>query len=351
MKNLLVLGKGDTPYTDRNMRRFAGCAEKAGFDVQRADYHEIGNVTDFGGGRVNVMFFFPFTFWNAYCEVPEDTRLYGTSRLAYERFRGYFLQVKDRLEQRFGTQQLHYAVPPENAYVDRDKIETIRRLRLHNVPTSEPVGYTSLHDIIGSVTQERGVFIKCRYGAEGKGITVLHHDRWVTNYRIEGDRLTNHGVNGLWHFTDITGREDLLNQLLQHEVIVEREILTTAVCLDPALRGKKFDLRAYVVGQGVPHMFVRLNDARNEVTNFSQGATIKHHPNTGLKEDCLRFVRQIAQQAAEAMGLRFVGVDIMFDGDLNNAKVIETQAFTDFPCITKFDLGAYMISDTSGLFI
>jgi hypothetical protein len=346
MKALLVLGRGDTPYSDRNRLRLVKSAKIAGFDVQQADYHEIERVPRFRNETINVMPFFPFTFWNANCEVPEDTRLYGTSRLVYEKFRGHFLQVQGRLEQKFRGQKLHYVIPPENAPVDRDKVETINRLRACGVPTSEPVPYDSLRDILDHVTREQGVFIKCRYGAEGKGIAVLHHDRWVTNYKVERDGLTNYGVYDPWRFTNITGREDLLGQLLQHEVIVEREISTPDV-----FDGKKFDLRAYVIGQDVPHFFVRLNDPRKEVTNFSQGAIIKHHPDTGLTETCLRLARRIAKQAAEAMGLGFVGVDIMFDGRLSNPKVVEAQAFADFPDITKFDLVKYIVSNTSGLFI
>ncbi len=347
MRNLLVLGKGDTPYSDRNRVRFIACARQAGFDVQTSDYHEIDHVPGFRTGQpINAMFFFPYTFWNAHCEVPEDTGLYGTSRKVYDLFSVHFRQVQEQLEQRFGTHNLHYVIPPENAPVDRDKVETIRRLRVAGVPTSEPVAYTSLSDIIDSVTPERGVFIKCRYGAEGKGITVLHRGRWVTNYRVDGDKLANNDTYGLWPFVDVTGKHHLLEQLLAHDLIVEREILTPDV-----FNGKKFDLRAYVVGQEVPHFFVRVNDPNKVVTNFSQGAKVNHHPNTGLPEDCITLVKETAKRAAKALGLEFVGVDIMFDGTLTNGRVVEVQAFTDFPDNRKFEMAKYMASDASGLLI
>jgi len=63
-----------------------------------------------------------------------------------------------------------------------------------------------------------------------------------------------------------------------------------------------------------------------------------------------RKAREIAKKAARAMGLRFVGVDVMFDGRLDNAKVVEVQAFTDFPDTKKFDMAEYMVSGKSGLF-
>lgn len=344
-KSLLVLGRGDTPYTDRNRARFVELAQRAGFDVQSADYPEARNVPDFKNETIHVMLFFPFTFWNAHCEMPDDTQLYGTSKSAYLKFRDYFLEVRDQLEQRFGRERLQYVMPPEYAPIDRDKVETIARLRASGVPTSEPVVYTSLQDIVSAVVPERGVFIKCRYGAEGKGITLLQHNRWVTNYKVEGGRLANYGVYGLWPFTDITGREDLLEQLLQYDVIVEREVATPVI-----FGGDKFDVRAYVIQGKVPHFFVRLNEREKVVTNFSQGARIKHHPDTGLPRSCMPRLRYTAQQAAEAMGLRFVGVDMMFDGDLSNPRVIEVQAFIDFPDRTKFDLVKYVVSDANGLF-
>ncbi len=345
MKSILVLGKGDTQYSDRNRASFVDYAKKAGFEVLASDYHELGKLGSFKNEKINALFFFPYTFWNANCEVPEDTKLYGTSRAAYEKFSKYFLEVQGELEQKFRGHDIHYVIPPQNAPIDRDKVETISRLRANGVPTSEPVDYGSVDEIAGKATPKRGVFIKCRYGSEGKGITVLRHDKWVTNYKVEGNQLANYGVYDKWEFTEITGRMDLLGQLLQNAVIVEREILTP-----DNFGGMKFDLRAYVVGNVVPHLFIRLNNVQKEVTNYSQGATIKHHPETGIKEDCLRAAREIAKNAAKAMGLEFVGIDIMFDGSLENPKVVEAQAFTDFPDIRNFNMAKYMAGEGSGLF-
>ncbi len=343
-KSILVIGKGDTPYSDRNRVRFFDYAIKSGHDVQQSDYHRLKALRDFRNEKINIMLFFPYTFWNANCEEPQDTRLYGTSRKAYEKFRTHFLETNAELEHKFGEHRLHYLIPPQNAFVDRDKVETIRRLKLQDVPTSQQVNYSSLHDVIDSVAPDRGIFIKCRYGAEGKGITVLRHGRWVTNYKVEGNTLANYGVYDKWQFTDITGRKDLLGQLIENEVIVEKEIVVANV-----YDGKKFDLRAYAINQDMPHFFVRLNDPKNEVTNYSQGAMIMHHPETGITEKTVGIVTGIALSAARALGLEIAGVDIMFDMGMDNPKVVEMQAFTDFPDIWKFDLVKY-IFEKSGLF-
>ena len=350
MKSLIVLGKGDTNYSDRNRRRLVQYAKSAGFDVLEADYAGISGLPRFKHEKAAVVFFFPFTFWNAHCEVPQDTGLYGTSRATYDLFSAFFHSVRRELDARFGKGNLHYLIPPENAPVDRDKIETIRRMRTNGVPTSEPVVYASLQDILDAVTPARGVFLKCRYGAEGKGITVLHHGRWRTNYQVVDGRLTNYGVYDTWPFTDITGRRELLEQLLETAVIVEHEILTPQTSIGVIKPGTKFDMRVYVVGETVPHFFVRYNDPNAVVTNYSQGGTVIHHPNTGLDEGCVGNVQAVARDAARAMGLEFVGVDIMFDGSVAIPRVVEVQAFTDFPDIRNFNLAQYMVGQ-SGLFI
>ncbi|MCK4829489.1 hypothetical protein KA005_77910, partial [bacterium] len=304
--SLLILGRGDSAYSDRNGECLFEYAKNASLDVQFADYHNIGELVDFENGDLNVMFFFPHTFWNTCCENPEDIQLYGTSKDVYGKFSRFFLSVQGRLEQRFHGKRLHYVIPPENAALDRDKIQTHQRLRACDIPTPETIHYHSLKDILTEVTVGRGVFIKCRYGAEGKGITVLHHNKWVTNYQVEANILSNYGVHDKWPFADVTGRTDLLEQILRHEVIVEREIMPP-----DKFGGKKFDVRVYVVEDNVPHFFVRLNDPEKETTSFSQGATILHNPETGLEPIYVEFLKKQAKKAAQAMGSRFLGVDIM----------------------------------------
>jgi len=345
MANLLVIGKGDTQYSDRNRTRFVECAKNSGFNVQQCDYHEIRGLKGFRGERVNVMLFFPYTFWNANCEVPSDTVLYGTSGTAYGKFRDFFLETGRQLGRQLGEGRLHYPIPPEKAFVDRDKVETIAALRQGGIPTPDSVQYAGVEDLIG-LACERGIFIKCRYGAEGKGITALRDGRWVTNYKVEGSRLANYGIYDKWPFSDITGRKDLLGQLLQNDVIVEWEILVPNV-----FDGLKFDLRAYVVGERVPHLFIRLNGPENIITNFSQGASIRHHPDTGIAEGRLDATRVVAAKAAKAMGLGFVGVDMMFDKELYAPLVVEAQAFADFPDIGKFNLASYLVDRKNGLLL
>jgi glutathione synthase/RimK-type ligase-like ATP-grasp enzyme len=344
MASILVLGKGDSRRSDWARATFAQTAISSGHDVQASDYHEIKNLGKFRNARINVALFFPYTFWNENCELPNDRRLYGANSHSYGLFRSFLSGIRGELEQKFPGCTLSFVNPPEGAAIDRDKIETVNTLRARGVMVPQQIESRSVDGILGAISDGSGVFIKCRFGSEGKGITVLHKGKWVTNYRVGQDGLANHGIYGAWPFSDITGRRELLEQLVQQEVIVEREIIPPGF-----YTGKKFDLRVFVVNGEAPHLLARLNDSEKEITNYSQGGAILHHPETGIPEAILLKARQIAVVAAEALGLRFAGVDIMFDKAMDNPVVVEEQAFSAFPALEKFNLADYMLN-RSGLF-
>lgn len=349
MRSLLILGKGDTDYTDRNVKGVFAYAQEAGFDVQRMDYGELRNTAGASAFRhqtIHVHFFFPYTFWNAHCEVPEDTKLYGTSGRSYELFQQFFLDVQRELGEKYGNDhQMKYTIQPAFAALDRDKRATLELLRSFGIETSDVIYSRNAGEVIDHITPDRGVFIKCRYGAEGKGITLLQREKWLTNYKVENDRLDNYDTYGRWQFTDITGKRALLEQLLEHEVVVEREVVAPRL-----FEGKKFDTRAYVVNGRIPHFFVRVNALEKVVTNFSQGADVLHHPMTGLPAEYIGQIRREAIKAAQAFQSHFLGVDIMFDGSAETPRVIEVQTFADFSAPDKFNLAKYMVSAECGLF-
>jgi len=95
MKNLLIIGKGDTNYSDRNPRRLYRQAKKKGFEVHRLEYGDAPPKLD--DGIINVFLFFPYQFWNEICEVPQDTELYGTSGKVCDLLDDFFLKTDDIL--------------------------------------------------------------------------------------------------------------------------------------------------------------------------------------------------------------------------------------------------------------
>jgi hypothetical protein len=339
--SLLILGRGDTEYSDRNGRRLFDYALERGRDAQFADYDELDLLKDFEHDRIIVMPLFPYHFWNGNCENPDDTKLYGTSSLAHNLLTEFFLETQKTLEDLFGKERVHCVIPLDRAALDRDKNATLKRLVANEIPIPTQVTYSSAHDLVTQVSTGRGIFIKCRYGAEGKGITRIRANEWVTNYKVTAHRLCNHGNGEKWPFVEITGRFDLLQQLLEHEVVVEMEVLTQQG------DNPKFDTRIYVVNGQTPHYFTRWNNAEIPTTNFSQGGIILHAPETTLEWHQVASAKIHAFRASEAVGLRFLGVDVMFD-TTDGAKVVEVQTFTDFPDIDKFNLQEYLL-DKSGL--
>jgi hypothetical protein len=335
--SVILIGQEPNGLLDRNARRICEECVRSGLDTYRVDYPAIEKIPQITNRRhLVVMLFFPHAFWDENCEVPSDNALYGTSWTSFLKFKDFFIEVSERLTQILKDRRVSYLVNPESAFVDRDKVQTVEILKKAGIPTPTTLYTRDLRDIQSSIDRDQGVFIKCRFGAEGKGITYLSKFGWWTNYRIDGDRLANFGVRDRWHFEEITGRRDLLAQLLDQEVIVEKEIVTPEV--DP---GSKFDLRAYVIHDECPHMFLRVNQREAMITNYSQGARTIHRYEDVLNPTAIRKAKNSAKEAAKALNFPFVGVDLMFDR--NGAQsVVETQVFTDFPDQTYFNLSAYL---------
>ena len=334
MKSLIILGEYKDSFLNRNINRLARCARAESMSVCRTSYEEL-----LGDGRVkadhddvSVMFFFPYTFWDNNCEIPEDTGVYGTSRESYETFKNFWADVKGKLGERFRDHNLSFVIDPDYAAVDRDKIETHRLLRLNGVSTTTTVP-NDLKEILGRLNG-KGIFIKPRYGAKGKGITYLSKGEWITNYRVgENGKIENYGDRERWKFDDITGNEDFVKRLLDLEMIVEEEVQP------PRLNGDfKFDVRVYSVFGDAPHMFVRENDGISVLTNNSQGGTINHDYREVLPEEAIASAMEESLKASKVLNSNFLGVDCIFDRTLDKPVVLEVQTFTGFPLVRKVNI-------------
>ena len=335
MNNLLLIGYGNSPYTDRNPQRLLHSAQEQGLNAQRCHYAQLPQGPAFSPGLLQVMLFFPYAFWDTHCEQPTDTPLYGTSTHTYRMFRRYLANTYTQLQQRYSEHhRLNFIIHPKTCALDRDKIGTLLHLQRHGLPTNPLIHTRHLPSLLALLKQHSGLYIKCRYGAEGKGITLLRPNHWHTNYATGATQYPSHEA---WPFTDITGNRPWLEYLLQQAVIIEPEI-TPPPCFDHS----KWDVRAYVVNGKMVHFFVRLNHPHKLITNYSQGGQVLHHPHTGLNTRTQNTLAQLAQQAAQAFKSRFLGVDIMFHQTLQQPRVLEVQTFCDFPSIDHFNLAEYL---------
>lgn len=341
--SLLIIGKHADRYINRNATLLYTYARDAAVDTRWIAYEALFSGTldhdeqdTFLHDDLMVVLFFPHHFWDENCELPQDTGLYGTSARSYEFFQQYMFQVGQILTTKFPHKNISFLIDPARAAIDRDKIETIRILSQGGVPVTKSIASRGAGELLAFVAKGSGLFIKCRYGSEGKGITYISKEKWVTNYRVNGGRLANYGIHDRWMFVDITGRTELLEELLTTEVIIEEEIVTPEI--EP---GTKFDLRVYVLDGEVLHMFLRINQKVSIITNFSQGARVRHDYKKLLNQEQISLIGSTARSAASAMAARFIGVDCMFDNHWNIA-VVETQVFTDFPDINHFDLARFL---------
>jgi hypothetical protein len=336
--SVVLVGLEPDGSLDRNARRMCEECVRSGLNTFRVDYDDLDAIPRLTlRPEVLVMLFFPHRFWDANCETPGDTGLYGTSMRSYNLFRDFCLDVEARLERLLAGRRIAYLVPPGRAFADRDKVETVRTLSAAGVATPLQYETRDAGELLDRIEPGRGIFVKCRYGAEGKGISYLSRAGWWTNYRVDGGRLGNYGIHDRWQFTEITGRKDLLSELLANEVIVEREIVTPEIG-----RGTKFDVRVYVSAGAAPHMFLRINRRDGLVTNFSQGGTTEHRYDEIMPEAAIDEVRRTGLAASRALECPFIGVDVMFEQD-GSLVVVETQVFTDFPDIRYFSLPAFVI--------
>lgn len=308
-----------------------------GLDVQRQSYEDLlaGKRVPFKNRTVHVMFFFPYPFWDSKCEIEGSDVVYGVDRSVYDRFRRYWGRVERALRGTYTDKKLDFVIDPKLVFVDRDKILTHDMLAKAGVPVTETIADRSVEGVLAHVTAGRGVFVKSRYGAEGKGITRLRKNSWKTNYAVRRHRPANHGVDEHWPFADVTGDVGFLRDLLSRDVIVEREILTVK---KPGIG--KFDVRVHVVGGEVVHLFVRHAGSDDVVTNFSQGGGVEHTYASVLSKAQIASAVSASKAAAHVLGNRFIGIDCMFDReDPDQAIVVEAQCMCSFPKPEACNLG------------
>lgn len=327
MRSLLILGDYKDPGHNKYIKWMENVSPRHGFQPVLVGYDELlkGDIKDLKGETIPVMFFFPFSFWDANCEPPPDIGVYGVSRNSYETFANFWMDVEDKLRNFYRDANLSFVVDPKIAYIDRDKILTHDTLIEARVPTTEMLP-KDLFSIFDRISSGENVFIKSRYGSEGKGITYLSRDKWVTNYMIGPGNSVVNPDNEDWVFRDIDGNFDFLRRLLDLEVIVEREIVP------PPIKGnKKSDVRAYVFLDSVEYMFVRDNDFEGVITNFSRGGSINYSAPSVLSSESIDLVDRISVDASRALKSGFMGVDVMFDGSWKKPRVLEAHAFPGYP--------------------
>ena len=338
MKSLLILGEYQDDFVNKNIKGLQRYAREESLNPRVMSYEELlrGKTPRIPTPLLDVMFFFPYTFWGLNCEIPSDTGIYGTSRESHEIFRNFFRGIKEKIESQFSDKDISYVIDPDYASIDRDKLAVNELLVSKGVSTTKMLPKDL--DRILEFSKTKGVFIKARYGAMGKGITYLSPRGWFTNYRVlNKNHLGNYETDCGWRFTQIDGNIDVIKTLLDLEVVVEEEVVPSSLT-----RGKKFDIRAYSIFGYVPHMFVKENEISSIITNYCQGGTVDHNYKKRLSKDAISLVINQVRNTSNVLNSNFLGVDVIFDGNFQTPKVMEAQTFSGFPRIRKFNLTRFL---------
>ena len=332
-KALLIIGgekiSRNRPYVSflRFIKYARRLEKKSGLELKILSYEQIlsAKVPPIAAGIIQVVPFFPYRHWNRHIEVYPDSRIYGDKAFGRE-FKFYLRKVRQALERCYRGKRIEYVNPLENCYLDRDKIATKDLLRKGAVPTPRTLKADSFNDVRRLLNTNSGLYIKPRFGSMGKGISYIDRENLVSNFLFRKGRIVSRITDFNWPFVRVKNQAGFLNTLLKRGFICEEAINP------PLFRGNRFDFRAYVVFGKVVYLYAKSSPAQFQVTNWSQGGRIdkKETILNTLPKEKIAQIGRLARRAARALGLNFVGIDIIYSQDLKSAYVLEGNAFPGY---------------------
>ncbi len=316
------------PYV--SFKRFINCARKlkrGDIEVHVIDYARLlsGRVPFIDASTIKIVFFFPYKYWNRHIEVYSDNRFYGDKRFGQE-FKAFFRRAKRAIERYFPGKRIEYLNSPELCYLDRDKKASKDLLRRSAVSVPRTFQVSSFGDVQRLLNKGTNLYIKPRFGSMGKGITYINREETISNFLFRKNRVLSRPSDFNWRFSRIKDGETFFNQLLKKGFICEEAI-------EPAVfRKRRFDFRVYVMFGKVVYLYAKSSPAESCVTNWSQGGRIDKNKVIlkTLPKEKITLLKKTAERAAQALGLNFAGIDVIFSKDLKSAYVLEGNAFPGY---------------------
>ena len=344
MKTVLAIGDKKDFDSFKKFLSQRKLFRKRGLNFKTVDYDAVleNRLPKIKTDELIIYFFFPFNYWDKYIETRKSREVYGNVNY-FIKFREFWKKTGKILKNFYKDKKIRFINKPDNVYMERDKEKTNRILAKAGVPVPKHYSTRDYRKILAIVNSGRKLFIKVRYGSMGKGITYLEKNYWLTNFKSKNSHIISKKSDYGWKFREITGNKKFLRELLKHDVVVEEAV-------NPFLiKGRKFDLRAYIAFGKVLYIYPRSNEYDKITTNISQGAKGEDaHFLNSLPHKLLEKTEKNALKTVKAMGLNFAGVDIMPDSD-HSAVVIEVNAFPGFPSMRdrkrRFNLSKYIIEE------
>jgi glutathione synthase/RimK-type ligase-like ATP-grasp enzyme len=337
-KTLLIVGDEVDYESFKKVRRNTN-KDKI-FNYLSIDYKTLFSkkLPEIESEEIIIYLFFPFDYWDKYIEPKNYKGVYGSGKF-FNRFKSACKKIEKILNNKYKDKIIHYIIPANMMYQDRDKELTKDLLKKSKVTVPKTIQSRDIKKI-KRIIKKTNLFIKVRYGAMGKGITYLKKDEWKTNFRFKNNKIISKKSDYGWTFIDITNNDEFLKQLLKQDITIEEEIQPYIV------DKKKFDLRIYVSFNQVRYIYPRTNKSMSVTTNISQGGKGESQSFLNkIPKELLDQAKKEAINATKAMQTNFAGVDVMFDGKKNKPFVIEIQAFPGFPASKKYNISKRILND------
>jgi glutathione synthase/RimK-type ligase-like ATP-grasp enzyme len=337
-KTLLIIGDECDYESFKKVRRNTN-KDKA-FNYLWINYDKLFSkqLPEIETEEIIIYLFFPFNYWDKYIEPKNYKGVYGSGKF-FNRFKEACKKIEKIINQKYKDKIIHYIIPADMMYQDRDKELTKEILKKAKVQVPKTIKSRDIKKI-KNILKKTNLFIKVRYGAMGKGITYLKKDAWKTNFRFKNGKIKSKKSDYGWTFIDITNNDNFLKQLLKEDITIEEEIQPYIV------DKKKFDLRIYVSFNQIRYIYPRTNKSFSVTTNISQGGKGESQLFLNkIPKKLLNQAKKEAINAAIAMKTNFAGVDVMFDGKKNKPFVIEIQAFPGFPGSKRFNISKRILKD------
>ena len=243
----------------------------------------------------------------------------------------------------FADKEAVFVNDPRLCSFYRDKMNVISGLN------RDKIFQPPLHDISGTdrlqdeLDDGKRFFIKPRYGSMGKGITYVSPSDWQTNFTVKGNRIISKKSDHGWKFKDVTGNRKFLKKILQKDMLVQEAVDS------PIVKGNKVDIRFYIFFGKAIYIYPRKNKPDKVTTNISQGgkgapAFVKELPAGFIKK-----AKKEAERAADVLGLKLAGVDIIPGRGFKKPYIIDVNVFSGFPKRRTFNLSKQMVMELGKL--
>jgi glutathione synthase/RimK-type ligase-like ATP-grasp enzyme len=304
--------------------------KKRGIETVLLTYEDVSSLRlpDITAKWVDALLFFPYNYWNSNIEVyGNDNRIYGDISFGKD-YRLYLNRISRAVKTKYKNKHLKYINPPESCIIDRDKLQAFNALKRAGIKTPEIFKVKNVEGFDRLLKKNGQLYIKPRFGAMGKGITYADSSGLYTNFLFQSGNIKSRAYDYNWPAAKIANK----NRHIFIQQLISRGFIFQSAVNPLNHKGRKFDIRVYVVNGKTPYLYAKSAPLTSFTTNWSQGGRIekRHFLRSVLSEKEIKRIKSLSLKAARAIGLSFAGVDIIIDSHARDINVLEIQSFPSY---------------------